>query len=403
MKSLLLVVLLSLGVNATVLSDAQSIKMLNSNSLEVIAAQKQGGITQLKVRVDKGSKYKFLTVFLVDNGQKVIIGNGYTAEGKTLEMDFDESKFQKTIDIQKYKTEAAFTYGTGKDDYYVFIDPDCPYCVKFEQTASTLGKYAKFHYFLMPLSFHKNSRSVCEWVLSKDITERKSYLDAYQSKKDTSFSTYKASDKVTKQMDRQLEISRMLSIRATPSVYNSKGQSVQWNKLPSKYLKSKPIVSSTKSTPANATASIVLKVEILEYLKKEIPAVSLGKGKQIYAFVDLNDKNFRKLYHSNEFKMMLNERTVTIFPFVDEGDTLKEIDLAYLLSQKKKKDRLEIFNSFMDGKSMDKNEAVEFKKHMISGSDELKPLVQIAFVMSKLNLPFASSFYDSDGKLLKRD
>ena len=77
-----------------------------------------------------------------------------------------KSEFKLPIDTSILEGKETFTYGTGKEVIYVFTDPECPYCKKFEKVWPTLTDKYTFKVFLFNLSFHKKAVPMSNYIIS---------------------------------------------------------------------------------------------------------------------------------------------------------------------------------------------------------------------------------------------
>lgn len=101
--------------------------------------------------------------------EKVIVGRGF--ENKTGE----EIKF--AVDMSKYKDGAAYKIGNGPNEYFLFTDPECPYCKMLDEKLAT--KAAKdnltIYTYFYPLSFHLASNALSKAIMSQPIEKRTDY------------------------------------------------------------------------------------------------------------------------------------------------------------------------------------------------------------------------------------
>lgn len=220
---------LSLSANTDLKSKIKQIGLFKSDSIEIseVIDNKSiyhvGGINKLK----NGKKMPF-DAFVTKDLDVVILGKGFKAQTG------EELFIPKSL--EHVKKEAAFTIGTGKDEYFLFTDPECPYCVKLEQNMNShltkeKLKKIKIHVVLFPLPFHKNAKNMSYYILSQK-TNKDKYL-AYKNimlKKDASFmkATHTVGDlnKYNEHLERQLTIVNDLGVNGTPTLLDSNGKKV---------------------------------------------------------------------------------------------------------------------------------------------------------------------------------
>jgi len=174
---------------------------------------------KLEARGQRGSQN--ITAFLNKKTSELYIGSAYDKEGKAI-------LFPK--DAKIVKEGVAFSYGKGSKEIYLVTDPECPYCSKFEQTAK--GKLDDYtvHVILFPLSFHKKSPAMIEWIMmGKDDTEKKARFEDVMLKGSTKYTelikdakkpfVYSAEgEKYNKTSEASV---RELNMRGTPALYDA--------------------------------------------------------------------------------------------------------------------------------------------------------------------------------------
>jgi len=99
-----------------------------------------------KVAVDGKGEYLFLIQSVIDTKTR--------------------AEFKLPIDASILEGKEAFTYGTGKEVVYVFTDPECPYCKKFELEWPKYADKYTFKVFLFNLSFHKKAVPMSHYIIA---------------------------------------------------------------------------------------------------------------------------------------------------------------------------------------------------------------------------------------------
>ncbi|MGA1932838.1 DsbC family protein [Arcobacter sp. YIC-464] len=152
----------------------------------------------------------------------------YTFFGRAIENSVNEPLYIKR-DMSKYKKFANFAYGNGKEEYYLFTDPECPYCKKFEKELSNLDikDKVKIYYFLYPLAFHKEAVAMSNYILSKD--------NRYEALKDVLINNskeYKSfSNKKSEELEKNISLTLELAVRGTPSLYDKNGKRLNYQEF----------------------------------------------------------------------------------------------------------------------------------------------------------------------------
>ncbi len=176
-------------------------------------------ILKLEARSPQGSQN--ITAFLNKKTSELYIGSAYDKEGKMI--DFPK-------DAKIVKEGVAFTYGTGKKEIYLITDPECPYCSRFEQDAN--GKLDDYtvHVILFPLSFHKKSPAMTEWIMmGKDDVEKKARFKEVMLKGSKKYKKlikdeqkpFVYSSEAQAYIKKSGEAARELNMRGTPALYDA--------------------------------------------------------------------------------------------------------------------------------------------------------------------------------------
>lgn len=166
------------------------------------------------------------TLFVTKDFKNVVIGQGFTSSGE--EIDFP-------ILMEQYKKEAAYTIGSGKNEYYLFTDPECPYCKKFEQMSDKLKDDMKIYVFLFPLDFHHSAKSMSKYILSQKNNELKAKAMKDIANGNENYKSLKLSSAEDSKLDqlltRHLQIGQEIGVNGTPAVFDAKGKPIQWPNL----------------------------------------------------------------------------------------------------------------------------------------------------------------------------
>lgn len=221
--------------------NAQAAKELSSSKVQEI--QKVELLTKANIKVEKafdiGSMYILVTsiqgksqeLFLTKDKKILIAGNVMNA--KTGE------PITAPVDLSFLKGKEALTYGTGKDEYYLFTDPECPYCKKFEGYFPQIEKQVKIKIFFFPLSFHENAKDLSIYYMSKKTNAEKIKAMFNVNAKSDEFINRKIGKeeyaKLEKKLDIQVGVAEELGVRGTPTLYSPSGKKLVWVSLLKKY------------------------------------------------------------------------------------------------------------------------------------------------------------------------
>ena len=176
-------------------------------------------ILKLEARSPQGSQN--ITAFLDKKTSELYIGSAYDKEGNAI-------TFPK--DAKIVKEGVAFSYGNGKKEIYLITDPECPYCSRFEKAAH--GKLDDYtvHVILFPLSFHKKSPAMVEWIMmGKDDAEKKARFEEVMLKGSDKYKTlikdekkpFRFSESGQAYMKKSEATVREMNMRGTPALYDA--------------------------------------------------------------------------------------------------------------------------------------------------------------------------------------
>lgn len=207
-------------------------------------------LTKLKAFTDIGAKITANT--LIGKNLDLYLVKGIDAKGQAFSIVTDkngdylvltnnvfdvkkQSSIKIPVDMSALKDKELFTYGTGKDVYYVFTDPECPYCHKFEASWEKLKDKVTFKVFFFNLDFHKNANAMSRWILSAKSNDEKAARLGAIGKGDTKYKDLKLNDEQIKAFGKILEQSKALGVQVgvqgTPAVFDTKGNSINWTTL----------------------------------------------------------------------------------------------------------------------------------------------------------------------------
>lgn len=216
------------------LTSFQELKTFKANGLKVNSVHDNGSVYILKGVANTPRGSQPINGYLTKDKKVFVMGNGFYT-------DTVMDKVEVPVDIKQFEKEAAFTYGNGPVDFYVFTDPECPFCAKFEAQVQQYKNDATFHYFLFPLSFHPNAVSMSKYVMSQPTLEakHKALSDISEGLKNRSigqeYRTAKYSDAENKAMEaviaKHKQIASELGVSGTPTVFDDKGSRQQWPNL----------------------------------------------------------------------------------------------------------------------------------------------------------------------------
>lgn len=228
MKKILLSLVVSTGLLFSMTPEEQKIKtsvenlqIIKQAQLKILKVQDFSGMIMGQAQDPNGN---ILELFVPNDLTKVIIGKAVDARtGAPI-------NFPKDMSILEGKE--AFTYGNGPKEVYVFTDPECPMCKKFELKMEGLKDKYTFKMYYFPLSYHKEAVAMTKFVeAGKNGEEKfKRLVDIAKGSKDyRAFTpTQEESTKTQNLINEHMGYGRTLGLQGTPSVWDVNGNDVKW-------------------------------------------------------------------------------------------------------------------------------------------------------------------------------
>ena len=176
-------------------------------------------VLKLKAETPRGKR--MIMGYLIKSTSELYIGSGYIKDGHPILFP---------INAKAIRDGVVFSYGSGPREIYLVTDPECPYCAKFAKKSA--GKMANYtvHVIFFPLSFHKSSPAMIEWILrGKNDAEKKVRYEEivlggshkYAQLLKDSNGSFHYSDDVQKSMDKASRATTELNVRGTPMLFDA--------------------------------------------------------------------------------------------------------------------------------------------------------------------------------------
>ena len=203
-------------------------KIFQSPYLNVVEGVDRGDVYFLKVESKSPRGIQRHKTYLDKKSGMIFTGEAYDKDGNLLIYP----KESKVVDAG-----VAFSYGNGKKKLYVVTDPECPYCVKFEQAAK--GKLDEYtvHVIFFPLQFHKKVPAMIEWIMQgKDDVAKKERMNAIMLEGSEEYAKlikdpkkpFVYSKETRAVIDRSMKAVVELEARGTPALYDAELNEVNW-------------------------------------------------------------------------------------------------------------------------------------------------------------------------------
>ncbi|HIC44642.1 MAG TPA: hypothetical protein EYO73_10290 [Sulfurimonas sp.] len=229
MKLFFVCVTLTLGLLAGDIDPKsfKSIKMLSPSHISISKAYDHGIIYELSLEISTPRGKQYTTAYVTKDKKVVVLGEVLDANTGV--------EIKRPLDMQSIRKNADIVYGEGKDEYIVFTDPECPYCVKFELFWPSISKKVKLYVYFMPLSNHRNATKMSYYVMKQEGQVAKANTILNMAKGDKSFErlsmTQKMHDVFGTKIKQNQVLANKFGVRGTPAVFDTKGTAINWSSL----------------------------------------------------------------------------------------------------------------------------------------------------------------------------
>ncbi|MDP1783915.1 MAG: thioredoxin fold domain-containing protein [Sulfuricurvum sp.] len=219
-----------LMANEAVVTEFNALDIIKEHKINVLKVKDEGDIYVLKgetTQVPPGQPKKRFDFYVTKDKKILIMGNAIYTDTK--------EKVAFPMDKNVIEGKEAFSYGTGGEVLYVFIDPECPYCKQFEKKMATLKNEYTFKIYLFPLPFHPNAIPMSKWILKgKESTKMGDRLIAIANGSTAYKDLVLTADEEKQLMEiinKQIGIGEEAEVKGTPTVLDSEFNKVNWPSL----------------------------------------------------------------------------------------------------------------------------------------------------------------------------
>lgn len=155
-------------------------------------------------------------MFVSPDYETIVYGRGFSADG---------TEEYRPFSVDEIKENAAFTFGSGKHEYFLVVDPLCSACKSFDKTLHKYEKTAKFHVIFKELrQFHPKGPKALAYVLSGKTDKEKYERLMSISNGDTAFMKHEITDENRKTLAIHERFTSELGTKHTPSLYSDSGR-----------------------------------------------------------------------------------------------------------------------------------------------------------------------------------
>lgn len=232
-KKLLLALLIGTSLNAATQLSQNEIKQI-----EELELFKRAQIT-VKKAYDVENFYVLKVVIQGNNDEVYLTKDKKNLIAGDVINTQTGAKLEVPVDVSGLAGKEALTFGSGNDEYFLFTDPECPYCKKFESYFPQIEKNVKIRVFYYPLDFHKNAKDMSMYVMSKKTNDEKIKAMLTINVNDEGYKNRKYSKEELAELEAnlaaQMAIAQELEVRGTPAVFDKEGNKVSWPNMLTKY------------------------------------------------------------------------------------------------------------------------------------------------------------------------
>ena len=209
------------------IAQMEQLELFKRAQIKIIKAYDIGSLYVLNINVQGNSD----EIYLTKDKKFVLSGDVINANNGI--------KITAPVDLTGVKGKEAFVYGNGKEEYFLFTDPECPYCKKLETYLPQIKDKVKIRVFYYPLESHENAKDLSLYIMSQKTNNEK--IDAmFESsnnidKAKNAKYTKAELEKLEKQLEEQIEIGTKLNIQGTPTIFDKEGNNIIWVNLLEKF------------------------------------------------------------------------------------------------------------------------------------------------------------------------
>lgn len=214
-------------VETKLLKELKTLKPLNSKAFKLNSVKDIGSMYMVNANMYFQNNARQVDVFITKDKKIVLFGNAFNTETSlnyTTQKTPILPKAQKKHDTKPLEDLAIYKIGEGKQKYFVFTDPDCPFCKKFEENYAEIKKDATLYVLPYPLTrlhpFSKQKLLVFIEMSQKDKNETMKHggLSTIKIPKD-----FKAKKDTVKQLDETMRLARDIGLTGTPYLVDKDG------------------------------------------------------------------------------------------------------------------------------------------------------------------------------------
>ena len=212
--------------NTELLKELKTLKPLNNKVFKLNSVKDIGSMYMVNANMYFQNNPRQIDVFITKDKKIVLFGNAFNAETS---QSYTTKKSAIKPKVQKYDTKpleelAIYKVGNGKQKYFVFTDPDCVFCKRFEDKYDEIEEDVTLYVLPYPLTrlhpfakdkilvFAEMSQEQKDEVMKKGGIALVKVPDNYKAKEDT-----------VKKLNEAMKIARDMGLTGTPYLVDKDG------------------------------------------------------------------------------------------------------------------------------------------------------------------------------------
>jgi len=213
--------------NTELLKELKTLKPLDSKAFKLNKVKDIGSMYMINANMYFQNSARQVDVFVTKDKKIVLFGNAFNAE-TALKYSTPKSaikpKAQKKHDTAPLEKLAIYKSGNGKQKYFVFTDPDCPFCKRFEEKYDALKEDVTLYVLPYPLSrMHPLSKNkLLAFIELSQAEKDKVMMNGGLSTVKTP-KGFKARKGTVEQLNKTMELARSMGLTGTPYLVNKDG------------------------------------------------------------------------------------------------------------------------------------------------------------------------------------
>ena len=250
MKKIINILLIG-GIAGSFLSVCKNVQSLNlnshtSNDVSALLSKEFPMIPKETMVIEQNKDLNLWQVYAlgqmmyVTPDLKYFIGGHYFKfGGDKVDLTQKYIDAKNIVDVKSLPLDLAITTkkGNGKNVFYVFSDPECPYCHLLQSEVVNKLDNSTIYTFLFPLPIHQSAYSDSIKLLCNNEPDKtfESWMSispqTQEAAHDKYFASMKECDTGKKKVDTLLRLGQTLNIQGTPTIINVQGQKIGMKEL----------------------------------------------------------------------------------------------------------------------------------------------------------------------------